>query len=778
MKIKGVLFFILILFFYGSSQAQSLDSLFQSGNYQRAFEEILSLVRKDESVIEKYPAILPYFDRKSSPESYAFFLEKTNELLENKFYKEALRLYKILSYYEKTDTALFENYRKAYVFYTNSILKIKKAFSYYKAGEVALTRKALKEIQGEIPKNSQLYEMVELGEKEVQKKIFQDFVVPGMARIDDLIAAGLFTQARGDLAILSRQMTQDLVDQTREKIKTAEKTYYYRQAEERFNQKNYEEPLTLMRLLLDQYPGDAEIEKKLAFYREAKLRAEMQAEAFNNLKQGDLFLERKDYERAVFYYKRYLDLVKDDPEMQKKIAGLEKIIEEARARKSFYEQYQRSLDLIKASEYEQALAILLKIQDAPYEKQKLPGMIESVQKELDLIRRERENESQALNYREQGKAQFASKNYKEALDAYVLALSLLEETRGREPLKRDLQSLITQTQSIIKEVERKKAEERLKKIEQGINRGRQEYILGNYEKSLIYFQDVLELDSGNLIVKDYIDLATEAQKTTSLGVISPRDPFYSLFVSLRTEGARLQEEGIRFLRSGQQEKGKELLNEAVNKWQTIKRAYPYHEESRKNIRDIFKYLDPAGFNRAIQEDLDKALELAQRGNKPAAHKIVKEIHEELPNFPRIKYYLEQTKPEEQRRVLTLDERKVIQGQYNQVLGMFTRREYQDALKLSEKMINENKNAVDPVMDDVKNLYLRIKRNLDAESIKSLDLSMPQIVERTRHYREALEHYQKQDYRKTIESAQKALKIDPSYTSAQSLLEAARKRLNL
>ena len=55
----------------------------------------------------------------------------------------------------------------------------------------------------------------------------------------------------------------------------------------------------------------------------------------------------------------------------------------------------------------------------------------------------------------------------------------------------------------------------------------------------------------------------------------------------------------------------------------------------------------------------------------------------MPNFPRINYYLEQTKPKEQRKILTLEERKAIQKEYNTVLGMFGRREYQDALKLSE-----------------------------------------------------------------------------------------------
>ncbi len=773
--------FLTLLFLYSLPlylNAQTLEENLKNKNYSKALEEILEKIRQDEEIIEKYPSILPYFSKKSNPESYSFFLEQTHILLEKKFYKESLRMYKILSYFEKDDPLLFENYKKAYVFYTNSILRIKKAFSYYNTGEISLTKKMLKDLENEIPKESHLYEMVVLGNKEVQKKIHQDYVIPGLARIEEKLTQFLFTEAKGDLAILKNQMTEDSIIKTQEKIKKSEKSYYYQKSEEKFKNQEYEEALSLLRLLLEQYPDDNEIEKKLATYREAKLKAEMQAEAFNHLKQGDFYLAKKDHERAVFYYKNYLDLVKDDPEMEKKIQSLEQIIKEEQERKYFYEQYNKALNLIKTSQYEQALTTLLSIQDAPYEKEKLPQLIDAVKKELELIRKEKENESQAINYREQGNYQFSAKNYKDALDNYVLALSLLEEIRGREGLKKEIRELISKTQAIIKEVERKKAEERLRKIEQGINRGRQEYILGNYEKSLIYFQDVLEIDSDNLIVKDYIYLATEALKTSALGVISSRDPFYTLFLSLREEGLKLQKEGIQALKKGQQEKGIHLLNDAVNKWQTIKRAYPYHEESRKNLRDIFKHLDPEGFKRTIQEDLDKALELAGRDNKPAAYKIVKEIQEEVPNFPRINYYLEQTKPKEQRKILTLEERKAIQKEYNTVLGMFGRREYQDALKLSEKIINTNKNAIDPIMDDVKSLYLRIKRNIDAASIKSLDLTMPQIIERTKHYREAMDFYQKQDYKKTIEAAQKALKIDPSYTSAQSLLEAARKRLNL
>jgi tetratricopeptide (TPR) repeat protein len=435
--------------------------------------------------------------------------------------------------------------------------------------------------------------------------------------------------------------------------------------------------------------------------------------------------------------------------------------------------------MVDDKQYENAMDVFQNIKTYPYEQDRVREYIAKIEAELEKIRQEKEKESLARNYLNQGNQKFNQRSYQEALDNYVLALSILEEIDGRENLKLEAKHFIQKTRKILKELEREKARERIRKIEEGIERGRREYILGNYTKSIFYLQEVLQLDPQNLVAQNYLDLAQEAQRIESIGKIDPRDPFYSIYLSLKSEGLSLQGKADNLYKQGDKEKGKELFQEALNKWQTIKRAFPYNEEARKNIRYILRYIDPEGWKAAIQEDLDKALQLAEAGNKAAAYEIVKEVREEAPGFPRINYYLKKTEPEKKEKKLSENEKREVARRYNQALSLFTRREYREALKLTENIIRENRYVKEEEsVEKVKSLYLKIKNMLETERTKTTDLTMDAIIERTKYYRQALSFYQKGEYQNAINLSRKALQIDPSYNSAKNLLSSARKRLNL
>jgi tetratricopeptide (TPR) repeat protein len=116
------------------------------------------------------------------------------------------------------------------------------------------------------------------------------------------------------------------------------------------------------------------------------------------------------------------------------------------------------------------------------------------------------------------------------------------------------------------------------------------------------------------------------------------------------------------------------------------------------------------------------------------------------------------------------------GLYNEALGQFTRRDYQAALKLTEQIININRRVQDPVLDRAKSLYIRIKSRLQTDTVRAPDLKLDQIVKMTKFYRDGLDAYQKGNFQRAVDFAKRALQIDPNYTSAQSLLDSATKRM--
>lgn len=757
-----------------SDIAQNIDSK----NYEAVFQEMKALIDKDISIIELYPNYLPYFDKKKYPELFDFLLKKTNQLLEKYYYKESLKFYKLLTLYEKNDKELYENYKRAYVFYTNKVIDIKKALTNFKEGNIGQAKLRLKELEKDIPKESNLFGTVILGYKEIERRVYEEYVVPGIKRIDDYLDKRMFSESRGDLFLLKKYMPVSLLKETQEKIMKTEKQYYFGTAEENFIQKKYGEALALMDILIQVYPDDPEVAKKMLFYKEEKLKAELQSEAYNNLKQGDSFYNARQYPSALYYYKAYLTIVKRDKDIEKRIKQIEGYLEEEKKRRIFYESFNSAMDLYKAKNYEKAYQIFFKLKDNLYEQEKTEKLLNEIQKELERIRIENEKELAAKNYLNEGYQNFNSLKYKESLDAFVLAYSNLEEISGREKLKEEAKRQIQRARNMIKEVEQKNSLARIKKINEGVARGKSEYLLGNYEKSIIYFQQALSLDPDNVIAQNYQDLALEAQKTQSVGKIFPNEPFYPVFISLKKSGVELQQEGIDFYNKGNKKKGRELLEESLNKWQTIKRAYPYNEDARKNVRMIFKILNPEQWKAVLAEDLKKAMELMQANNKTAAYMLIKEIYEEAPNFPGIKKFITQAKPEEKKTTLTQEEKMGVNDSYNRALSAFTRREYKEALKITSGILNQNKTINDDIIEKVKSLYLKIKNRLESENLDSLNLDMNQVVQRTKLYRQALSFYQKGDYRQAINFARQALKIDPNYAGALSLVDAAKKRLNL
>ncbi|HCL57050.1 MAG TPA: hypothetical protein DHW82_08605 [Spirochaetia bacterium] len=742
---------------------------------------MLELIQKDVGIIENYAALLSYFDKKKYPDFYEFTVTKTNELLKNHYYREALRFYQLLTLFEKNDTELYKNYKTAYLAYTSSILEIKKAIGEYQKGEIQTAKKKLQDLQEKLPGNSNLQEMVKLGEKEIEKKIEKDYILPGIQRIETFLQEKRFNEAKGYFLMLKRLLKEEIQTSLKIKIKAAEKKYYFEEAEKAvLEAKDYNLAMDRIKSYLAFYPEDNDANQKLNQYKEMKLKAEMQVEAYNQLKKGDYYLSQKQYSLAVFHYKNYLDMVKEDDQVEKKIKSLEKMIEEERNKTYFYENYNKALEKIKLKDLEGALKLFDQIKNYNYEKEKVTLYLNNIREELEKIRIEREKENTARNYFEEGQKKYSKENYREALDDYLLSFSLLNEINGRELLKKDVQDAVKKTQSVLKEIENKRIKERLNKIESGINKGKREYFLSNYDKALAYFNEVLELDDSNIIVKDYKELIEEAQKIDAIGKISDRDPFYPLYLSLKTEGERLKEEGIAVYKNNQ-EQGKEILLESLNKWQTIKRAFPYNEEARVNIRSIFKIIDEKGWKESIEDDMKRAIDLADKGEEKTAYKLLKELYDEAPDFPKLSQYIKQFEKKQKesvRNYFTPEEKTEAKNLYNQALNSFSQKKYPEALKLTEKILKINKYSKDDILENAKSLYIRIKSKMDTESLESLNLSIGQLEERTKYYREALSFYQQGDFKKALEFAKKSLKIDPTYNAAQRLLDSAEKRLKL
>ena len=777
MRIIYFLFFIFFLSIFSFSlpdRGKILESL-RAKDYKTIFSIIFETVKKEEISFELYPIFKDVINREKYPELYEYIVEETNKLLEQNYFKEVIRIYRLLSYYEKNDKRLYDNYQKAYVFYTNTIISIKNILSLYNQGEVSLAKSKIKQLKQEIPPSSGLDEMIKLAESEIEKAVYENYILPGYERIDEYIKDKKFSEAMGYYLMLKRIIKEEDQKKIYNKITNSEKAYYLEIAENSYKNKDFNTAIDVVSKLYEKYPEEP-IRLKLNFYKEEELKARLAAEAYNNLKIGNDLFEKKNYRMALTYYMKYLSFVPTDKEIQKRVKFINDFIEEEERKKGFYEKYNTALSLIDKKDYENSLFILKEIQSMPYEKENVLNKIKFVESEIARIKYENEKEIEALNYLREGNSAFAREQYDEALNYYSLAYSAVEGIKSKDNIRLEAKHYIEKTQKAIEELKRKRELERIKKIEDGIKRGRSEYLLGNYQKSIIYLQEVISLDPENIIARDYIELAQEALKVNAITEITERDPFYKIFVSLKTEAEKIQIDAIK-IQNTDKERAKELFREALNKWQTIKRAYPYNSLARKNIRMLFKFLDPESYRSSIEEDLKKAVEFFNKGDQKIAYTILKEIYDDEPNYPKVKYYLDLAKPKEEKTTLTIQEKRQIVNLYNEALRLFSSNNYQEAFRITEKIIKENRFVNDETIESVKSLYIRIKAKIDvAKDTNNLDL--PKIVERTKFYRQALEYYQKMDYNNAIKFAKKALEIDPNYNSALILLDSAQKRLKL
>ncbi|HOJ50825.1 MAG TPA: tetratricopeptide repeat protein [Spirochaetota bacterium] len=772
--------FIIIGFFFfcfsvfGLTTRKELLDYLNSKSYDKIFSAIFDTVKEQEVNFEMYPLFKDIINRSKYPDLYEYVIDETNKLLEKNYFKEVIRIYRLLSYYEKDDKRLYENYKKAYVFYTNTIISIKNILDFYGRGDVGLAKIKIKEIKSNIPPSSGLSETIILAEKEIEKSIYENYIMPGLERIDEYIKEAKFSEAMGYYLMLKRILKDDESKRVYNKITDAEKKYYLNLADESYRRKEFSTAIEIVSKLYDRYPED-QIRVKLNFYKEEELRSRLAAEAYNNLKIGNELFEKKNYKIALGYYMKYLSFVGEDKDIQKRVKFIQDYIEEEERKKIFYEKYNMALSLIENGKYDNSLVILKEIQNMPYEKENVLAKIRFVESEIARIKYESEKESEAINYIRDGNVSFQKGNYDEALNLYLLAYSAVEGIKSKDNLRLEAKHYIEKTQKAIEELRKQRELERLKRIEEGIKRGKSEYFLGNYQKALIYLQDVLSIDPENIIAKDYIDLVQEALKINAISEITPRDPFYPIFLSLKTEAEKLQQES---LKTKDENISKELLNEALNKWQTIKRAYPYNAIAKKNIRFIFKMIDPESWKSLIEEDIKKALEFIDKGEKNIAYTILKDIYEDYPTYPKLKEYLELAKPKDEKKSLTPEEKRTILRLYNEALRLYSNNNYKDAFNITEKIIKENRYVNDDSIENIRSLYIKIKAKIDIEKDTNKVLDLQKVIERTKNYRQALEYYQKGDYNSAIKFAKKALEIDPNYNSALILIDSAQKRLKL
>jgi len=95
-------------------------------------------------------------------------------------------------------------------------------------------------------------------------------------------------------------------------------------------------------------------------------------------------------------------------------------------------------------------------------------------------------------------------------------------------------------------------------------------------------------------------------------------------------------------------------------------------------------LDPESYRSSIEEDLEKAVVVFNKGDQKIAYTILKEIYNDEPNYPKVKYYLDLAKPKEEKTTLTIQEKRQIVNLYNEALRLFSSNNYQEAFRITEK----------------------------------------------------------------------------------------------
>lgn len=347
---------------------------------------------------------------------------------------------------------------------------------------------------------------------------------------------------------------------------------------------------------------------------------------------------------------------------------------------------------------------------------------------LEEARVERQNQIFVESTLETAENLFLANKFQDALNAFQQVLNIFPNNKtALEGVEKSQQSLETKRR---RELERRVAQY----LEQGIIA----YHAENYQQSINYLNNALEIVPDNTIANEYLELATTAFQIQQEENVSPLNPYYNIF-------NRNNSRAIKALNDEDYSKALQIYNKILF-------LFPQNRSAQIGSLKAYRFINPEIYNETMSSKYEEIQNLLKESPVRAQRKIeiLIDIDSDYRDIRSI--YKQLTQPPS-----SLSDAQV-KRMYQAALEAYNRGDIEKAVGLWEEIVEKKPNEV-----NAKVLLARVsaQRDFSGQAISSGQQSRntkDQLAQS--HYDRGMVFYNQNNYSQALEEWRKVLKINP------------------
>jgi tetratricopeptide (TPR) repeat protein len=475
--------------------------------------------------------------------------------------------------------------------------------------------------------------------------------------------------------------------------------------------------------------------------------------------RGDRYMEKGDYEQARNQYLYAPRFYPEGTLHGERLAKLESLVAEEKFREMVEGRREEAIALFGAGKYAEsrdAWEKLLALAPGDEEALLYLSKIAHLEQERDRLL------ERARAYYDNGLRLMEEKRYEEAIDQLQNALALGYHVD-------EVAEIIARIRDRIADRDREERARLAELVAGYLREGIKLYNLNRYRDSLAELNKGLKIDPANSQIREYILRDTIALRREEERSVGPASPFYKLIEDLIRLGTDAYDQG--------------RFDDAVKRWEEILLIFPFNEIARENLTRSIAKVDPALAKEILEGLYREAQDLIDRDRKREAEvklKLILEVDRNFRDAARILQGLQRAVEEEEKPVVTDEDRRKAEALYVQGLDLYRQEELKEAIRLWHEAVRLNPEYVEArvSLSRAETQLSALSRVGTVQAGLAASLSEEDRIRLKRHYLNGINFFLDGFYREAIDEWEEVVKIDPQYENVQVNIKRARQRLEM
>ncbi|HNV47496.1 MAG TPA: hypothetical protein PLE73_10700 [Spirochaetota bacterium] len=485
-----------------------------------------------------------------------------------------------------------------------------------------------------------------------------------------------------------------------------------------------------------------------------KLSEELKRRYAQILEMAEQAMDARQYELALKHWNDILEFFADDP------VALEgkRRAELAISNRIRYEQIMGLInsgkEMMKNEKYSEAKLEFEAVLRIDPKNRQARNLIEELDDRLENRKNFELRRLQAEKFYVSGIANLNAKNFSQAEDDLENVLALIDNYKDTKERLASIKRLKAEYAEQLKRL-------RLRQVDEKFQSGLVKLSASRYRDAVADFEEVIRMDPGNKLARDYIKTAQEALKQLEEEVVDENSPYYSIVNSLVVSGKLLYD--------------KADFAESKKSWEKILTLFPKNRIAIEYKLRCDLRLNPKSYERFSSEIVDEGRQLLRAKNFQLALNKFQLIRSLSPDYPDIDRLIRQAEDglAEKKQVAGATPGE-IESRYQLGLDLYRRGGRDNFVKALEQfrwiVARDPNNSRALISVNRIESQLRIGTTEDQRPESRLTDKQMQMVRY--HYFRGINFYSNNNLNRAIEEWRKVLAIDPANAKARNNIQRA------